>query len=64
MALASIGITISAVKAALGTSNTNLGGLCTNDNINVWSKWKPINSSASTLTIEILKTANYGINIL
>lgn len=64
MALASSGITIGAVKAALGTSNTNLGELCINDNINVWSKWKPINSSASTLTIDILKSVNYGIGIL
>ena len=33
MGLASSGITISIVKQALGVSETNLGGLCTNENI-------------------------------
>ena len=64
MALGSSGITVSQVKAALGYNNTNIGGLCSNRNVNVWSKWKPIHSSETTLTIDILKKANYGISIL
>lgn len=64
MALASSGITVSAVKTALGTSNTNVGGLCTNSSINHWSRWKPIHSTANTLTWQILKDSNFGINIL
>ena len=37
MALASSGITVSAVKTALGVSNNNVGGLCTSTNVNPWS---------------------------
>lgn len=64
MALASSGITVSAVKTALGTSNTNVGGLCTNSSINHWSRWKPIHNTANTLTWQILKDSNFGINVL
>lgn len=64
MALASSGITVSAVKTALGTSNTNVGGLCKDSNINHWSRWKPISNSATTLTWELLKNNNFGINVL
>ena len=63
MALASSGITVSAVKSALGSSNNNVGGLCTATNINHWSKWKPISLDATTLTLSLLKNANYGITI-
>lgn len=64
MALASSGITVSMVKTALGVSNNNVGGLCSNSKINVWSKWKPISADATTLTLSILKSANYGVSIL
>lgn len=64
MALASSGITVSAVKTALGTSNNNIGGLCTNNNINIWSVWKPISLNAPTLTRDLIKNANYGISII
>lgn len=63
MSLASSGITVSAVKSALGSSNNNVGGLCSASNINYWSKWKPISLDAVTLTLDLLKGANYGISI-
>lgn len=63
MALASSGITVSAVKTALGSSNNNVGGLCKATNINPWSVWKPISLDAVTLTRALIKGANYGITI-
>ena len=63
MSLASSGITVSAVKSALGVSNNNVGGLCSSANVNHWSKWKPIAANVTTLTLNDLKTANYGITI-
>lgn len=44
MALQTTGISISAVKAALGASSNKLSDLCKHPNINRWSKWKPIRS--------------------
>ena len=63
MALASSGITVSAVKTALGSSNNNVGGLCKATNINPWSVWKPISLDAVTLTRTLIKNANYGITL-
>lgn len=63
MALASSGITVSAVKTALGSSNDNVGGLCSATNINPWSVWKPISLDAVTLTRTLIKNANYGITL-
>ena len=64
MALSSTGITTAAVGNILGTTSRDVGALCTNSNINIWSVWKPISSTATTLTYDILKNANFGINIL
>lgn len=64
MSLASSGITVSVVKSALGVNNNNVGGLCASEKINPWSKWKPISANATTLTLDILKSNNYGITIL
>lgn len=55
MALASSGITTSLVGNTLGISNRNVGGLCTSSNVNPWSKWKPIHSTVSTMTLGELK---------
>lgn len=44
MALPATGISIGAVKTALGSSSNNLRDLCTHPNINRWSRWKPIRS--------------------
>lgn len=64
MALASSGITTSLVGNTLGISNRNVGGLCTSSNVNPWSKWKPIHSTVSTMTLGELKNRNYGIEIV
>lgn len=63
MALGATGITTSLVGNALGTTSRNVGGLCSSSLVNPWSKWKPISSTATTMTLAILKSANYGITI-
>ena len=64
MALSSNGITTSAVGNALGTTSRDVGALCTNSNINIWSRWKPIAHTATTMTWNTMSQANYGINVL
>ena len=64
MALASSGITTALVGNTLGTTSRDVGALCTNSSINEWSVWKPIASTATTLTYSILENANFGINII
>lgn len=63
MALNSTGITTSLVGNTLGTTSRDVGTLCTHSNVNIWSTWKPIQSTATSLTFDILKNANYGITI-
>ncbi len=41
MALGTSGITVSQVASTLGTNLTDVGALCTHDNINKWAKYKP-----------------------
>lgn len=48
MALATTGITTSAVGNALGTSSRSVSALCTHSNINKWSKKKPVEISSAT----------------
>lgn len=57
----STNVTISGVKSELGESTNALSSLCKSNNINIWSKWKPIQSTAATLTTDLLKAANYGV---
>lgn len=64
MALASTGITTSLVGTTLGTTNRNVGGLCSSTLVNPWSRWKPIISNVSTMTLAELKNKNYGLYIL
>ena len=64
MALSNTGITTSLVGNTLGTSSRNVGALCTNSDINCWSKWKPISTNVQQLTLDGLKNKNYGITIL
>lgn len=64
MALSNTGITTTIVKNALSESINNVGGLCSSNNINVWSKWKPISLNAVTLTYSLLKANNFGISIV
>lgn len=63
MALSDSNISINDVKTILGTDSTNVVDLCTDTNINPWSKWKPINSNATTLTDTILSNTKYGIGL-
>lgn len=44
-------ITIEKVKTALGETSNDLGTLCKNANLNVWSRFKPINNSGKTLDV-------------
>lgn len=62
MALPSTGITMIAVAKTLGyyAYPLYLSLLCKHQNINKWSKWKPISTSAATLTDAVIKTNNYG----
>ena len=47
---------------ALGTNNADVGAVCTNPNINIWAKYKPVRSSViGELTEADKKTANYGM---
>ena len=43
-------ISIANIKTALGETSNDLGTLCKNVNLNVWSRFKPINHSGKTLT--------------
>lgn len=42
MALPNTGITTTLVGQTLGTSSRDVGTLCTHQNINKWSRWKPV----------------------
>ena len=63
MALNSTEITMSLVNQALSTNYSKLSELCTSDQINIWSRWKPIANNADTLTEKILKDSTYGLTI-
>lgn len=49
MILPSTGITISAVRTALGESTEDLGRLCTSNRINTFSFWHPVSSTKVTM---------------
>ena len=56
------GITVSMVGATLGTTSKDVGRLCTNQNINKWSKWKPVSyNKLSGITQTELRAAHYGL---
>lgn len=59
--LPSSGISISLVKRTLNSSYQDIGGLCTDESVNMWSRWKPIKSNISTMTLARLKENHYGI---
>ena len=62
MALATTGITTSAVGNALGVSTRDVGALCTSANINKWSIWKPIKyASNNGITLDIIKSVKCGL---
>lgn len=64
MALPNNNITTNIVKTALGVTSTDVGTLCKNSKVNPWSKWKPIKCTEDTLTDDILKANNFGIEII
>ncbi|MBQ7855001.1 MAG: hypothetical protein IJ352_08305 [Muribaculaceae bacterium] len=64
MPLPSTNITTSLVTNKLHETTTDVGSLCKSDKINMWSKWKPIATTATTLTTEELVNKNYGITII
>lgn len=56
------GITVSMVGAALGTTARDIGKLCTNPNINMWSRWHPISCpKLEGITEQDLHDAHYGL---
>ena len=66
MALDNKNITISEVAKLvqpLYKNTYDIGSLCRNAKISPWSKWKPISLNCNTLTDDLLKSANYGIEI-
>lgn len=61
MALPKINITTDLVRSTLNETNNNVGLLCKSNNINKWSKWKPISCSDILITDDILKKNNFGL---
>lgn len=58
------GVTISAVANALGTTSTDLGTLCTHENVNIWAKFKPFHAYYSgSVPEDYKKTMCYGIAV-
>ena len=49
MKLGTTDISILSVRNILGYPSTDLGTLCSCDNVNIWSRYKPLHSSALTL---------------
>lgn len=57
-------ITTTKVGNEIGVSTHNVGALCTNSNINKWSKYKPVKiDKASKPTETEYKRARYGLSI-
>lgn len=64
MALPNSNISTSLVGTTLGTSSRDVGALCVHQNVNKWSKWKPVKyQSVVGLTDEQLKSINCGMII-
>lgn len=57
-------ITTEIVRTTLNASNNDVGALCLNKNVNMWSKWKPTDSDCDTLTTSDLIHSNYSLNIV
>lgn len=52
------------VCCAVGINSGDIGTLCTAPTINVWSKWKPIESKVDTMTLDELDNQRYGVSII
>lgn len=56
-------ITTTLVSNELGISTHDISKLCTSPNINMWSRWKPIQATTTSgITEDILTKNNYGIS--
>ena len=72
MILPSNNISILDVRQVLNEPSTDLGTLCTSNNINIFSKWKPIDYNGTTIDEGVLVNytggdgykAPYGIRVL
>lgn len=60
--LPSTGISSSLVANELGISAHNWSALCTNGNINMWSRWKPIDTSVAQINEQALSQVRYGLD--
>lgn len=64
MALPNSNISVSMVKSAIWSGSNNVGTLCSHQNINRWSKWKPVRfNKLEGLTELDYKTASHGMSI-
>lgn len=55
-------VSIYDLQQALGTSETDLGSLCTHANINKWAKYKPFRlNKISLVTLQERKNATFGL---
>ena len=67
MALGKTNISIDLVRRTLGSSKTDVGGLCLEDKVNMFSYYKPIDSQAQSTDPNTDWPANikqnFGINI-
>lgn len=56
--------TVSALAGVLNPPDNNASSLFTSNNINIWSKWKPVNyNTFSKLTESQLASVSYGITV-
>ena len=64
-ALPTTEISTSLVKTALGAGSNDVGTLCTHQNINKWSKWKPVSSNKHEgITTTDLINKKFGLDII
>lgn len=62
MALPNSNISVAMVKAELAAATNDVGRLCTHENINKWSKWKPVrHNSLVPITQAQLEDVNFGL---
>lgn len=64
MALPTTNITTALVRNTIGGSTNKVAHLCTDPQVNKWSRWKPIRASKITgITISDLQAVNYGLHV-
>lgn len=53
-------VTVAEVREVLGEDTYSVAELCTSDNINVWSKYRPVSSSTVPMTDTLRANLRYG----